>query len=76
MRRARTGLFLESCGSATNSVEPVTKASAEDEAVLRVAGSTLSLAGRLFLALMHRIGATAWTADGAWRDLPNALPIR
>ncbi len=58
------------------SVEPVTQSDAEEAALLWVAGSGLSLADRLSLALASRLGATAWTADAAWRDLPNVQLIR
>jgi len=58
------------------SVEPVTQADAEEAALLWVADSGLSLADRMCLALTKRLAATAWTADAAWRDLPNVQLIR
>ena len=58
------------------SVEPVTQADAEAAAMLWAAGSGLSLADRLCLALTSRLAATAWTADAAWRDFPNVRLIR
>lgn len=57
-------------------VEPVTQADAEEAAVLWGPGSGLSLADRLCLALTKRLAATAWTADTAWRGLPNVQLIR
>ena len=57
-------------------MESVTREDAEAAAVLWAAGSGLSLADRLCLALTNRLAATAWTADAAWRALPNVQMIR
>ena len=58
------------------SVESVTREDAEAAALLWATGSGLSLADRLCLALTNRLAATVWTADAAWRDLPNVQLIR
>lgn len=58
------------------SIEPVTQSDAEDAAMLWHTGSGFSLADRLCLALTNRLTATAWTADTAWRDVPNVHLIR
>jgi PIN domain nuclease of toxin-antitoxin system len=47
-------------------VEPVSAADAEEAALLWRAGTGLSLADRLCLALGDRLGATVWTADSTW----------
>ncbi|MFT3799424.1 PIN domain-containing protein [Microbacterium sp.] len=55
--------LLESYGLV---IEPVTRADAEHAAATWRAGSGLSLADRLCLALGTRLGATVLTADTAW----------
>jgi ribonuclease VapC len=57
-------------------VEPVTESDAETAARLWRAGSGLSLADRLCLALAARLEATVWTADVAWRGEPGVRLIR
>lgn len=47
-------------------IEPVTQADAEGAARLWRAGSGISLADRLCLALADRLDAEVWTADAAW----------
>jgi PIN domain nuclease of toxin-antitoxin system len=39
-------------------------------------GEGLSLADRLCLALAHRVGGDAWTADTAWGSEPGVRQIR
>ena len=57
-------------------VEPVTQADAELAAKLWRAGTGLSLADRLCLALAERMDAVAWTADKAWSKSTRARQIR
>lgn len=57
-------------------VEPVTASDAEAAAELWTAGSGLSLADRLCLALGERLGATVWTADSHWAGRPNVRVVR
>ena len=57
-------------------VEPVTLADAERAAESWRAHPTLSLAGRLCLALAHRLQTTALTADAAWGTEPPVRQIR
>lgn len=57
-------------------IEPVTEADAEKAAELWHRGAGLSLGDRLCLALAARHGATAWSADAQWRELPGVSLIR
>lgn len=57
-------------------VEPVTASDAERAARLWKRGSGLSLGDRLCLALAHRLGATAVTADAAWGARDRVHHIR
>lgn len=57
-------------------VEPVSPADAELAAALWRAGSGLSLADRLCLALGRRLNAEVITTDRAWADLPGVTVIR
>ena len=57
-------------------VEPVLAEDAEAAARLWRAGSGLSLADRLCLATAQRLGATVWTADGAWGASERVRQIR
>jgi ribonuclease VapC len=57
-------------------VEPVLADDAEVAARLWRAGSGLSLADRLCLATAQRLGATVWTADGAWGASERVRQIR
>lgn len=52
--------------SYTLDIEPVTAADAEWAARRWQRGEGLSLADRLCLALAHRAGIDAWTADATW----------
>jgi len=58
------------------SVEPVTAVDAEWAAEFWLTHRHLSLADRLCLALAHRLGVDAWTADAAWGDGPGIHQIR
>lgn len=58
------------------SIEPVSQADAETAAMLWRAGSGLSLADRLCLALNRRVAGTLFTADGEWHGLPGVELIR
>jgi ribonuclease VapC len=58
------------------SVESVMREDAERAALLWTMSSGLPLADRLCLALTNRLAATVWTADDAWRALPNVKLIR
>lgn len=57
-------------------IQPVTEAGAEKAAELWRRGPGLSLGDRLCLALAARHGATAWSADVQWRELPGVSLIR
>jgi PIN domain nuclease of toxin-antitoxin system len=57
-------------------LEPVTVDDAEQAAVTWKAGSGLSLADRLCLALGRRLDATVWTADRAWETGDSIQQIR
>lgn len=57
-------------------IEPVTMADAEEAAAIWRSGDGLSLGDRLCLALAVRLGATAWTADTAWRGRQGVSLIR
>lgn len=57
-------------------VEPVTLADAEHAAALWAPGSGLSLADRLCIALAHRLGTDALTADRAWGDGDGIRQVR
>lgn len=57
-------------------IEPVTAEDAERAARSWRAGSGMSLADRLCLALAHRLGAPALTADGHWGVAPPVVQIR
>ncbi len=57
-------------------LEPVAVADAEWAARRWRRGEGLSLADRLCLALAHRLGGVAWTADTAWRDDTGIHQIR
>ncbi|GLI27648.1 hypothetical protein ARHIZOSPH14_18900 [Agromyces rhizosphaerae] len=65
--------LLESYGTR---VEPVTQEDAEHAATRWRAGSGLSLADRLCLALGRRLGADVLTADAAWGADPGIRQIR
>ncbi|MCL2652975.1 MAG: PIN domain-containing protein [Propionibacteriaceae bacterium] len=64
---------LESCGLV---FEPVTKLDAEKAAELWVDHPSVSLSGRLCLALAHRLGAVTMTADSAWGTSSQIQQIR
>jgi len=57
-------------------IEPVTRFDAEKAAALWVERPSLSLGDRLCLALAHRLGATAMTADAAWGTSEDVQQIR
>lgn len=57
-------------------VAPVTDADAERAAELWRAGSGMSLADRLCLALADRLGRETLTADRAWSTAPGVDPTR
>lgn len=57
-------------------VEPVTETDAERAAATWRAGSGLSLADRLCLALGHRLQAEVLTADRVWGDHEGIRQIR
>ena len=57
-------------------VEPVTAADGEVAARRWTRGDGLSLADRLCLAVAHRLGVPAWTADVAWGDGDGIHQIR
>jgi ribonuclease VapC len=57
-------------------VEPVTMTDAENAAALWVAGSGLSLADRLCLALGNRLGAEIITCDSAWAGHSGVVLVR
>ncbi|WP_454301792.1 type II toxin-antitoxin system VapC family toxin [Salana multivorans] len=57
-------------------VEPVTIADAESAALAWRAGSGLSLADRLCLALAERLDAVALTADAAWGASERITQVR
>jgi ribonuclease VapC len=57
-------------------IEPVVVADAEWAAHRWRRGEGLSLADRLCLALSHRTGLEAWTADTAWGDATGVHQIR
>ena len=57
-------------------VEPVTLVDAEHAAGLWSPGRGLSLADRLCIALSHRLGVDALTADRAWGDGRGIRQIR
>ncbi|OCG76360.1 type II toxin-antitoxin system VapC family toxin [Microbacterium sediminis] len=57
-------------------VEPVTLVDAEHAAGLWAPGRGLSLADRLCIALSHRLGVDALTADRAWGDGRGIRQIR
>ncbi len=57
-------------------IEPVTVDDAEWAAAHWQAGSGLSLADRLCLALAHRTAATVWTADDRWGGDPPVRQVR
>ena len=57
-------------------VEPVTPADAEWAAIHWVDHKHLALGDRLCLALAHRLGATALTADAAWGSSDSIQQIR
>lgn len=57
-------------------VEAVTAADAEKAAELWRAGSGLSLADRFCLAVAHRLGAVALTADKQWSGNDLVVQIR
>ena len=57
-------------------IEPVTRLDAEKAAALWVDRPSLSLGDRLCLALAHRLGAVAMTADAAWGTGSDIQQIR
>jgi ribonuclease VapC len=57
-------------------IEPVVVADAEWAAHRWRRGEGLSLADRLCLALAHRTGLDAWTADTAWGNEAGVKQIR
>jgi ribonuclease VapC len=57
-------------------VEPVTAEDAEGAAGFWKAGSALSLADRLCLALGARLGADVLTCDTAWTGRPGVVVVR
>ena len=57
-------------------IEPATRMDAEKAAALWVERPSLSLGDRLCLALAHRLGAVAMTADAAWGTGDNVQQIR
>ena len=57
-------------------VEPVIIEDAEYAAALWPTHQSLCLADRLCLALAHRLGAEAWTADSAWGSGDGVHQIR
>ncbi|WP_394554562.1 type II toxin-antitoxin system VapC family toxin [Agromyces sp. MMS24-JH15] len=65
--------LIESYGT---EIEPVGRADAEDAAMLWRAGSGLSLADRLCLALAARASAEVLTADAAWSGMAGVRMIR
>ncbi|HVA21699.1 MAG TPA: PIN domain-containing protein [Candidatus Micrarchaeia archaeon] len=70
------GLARALLGSYGLRLEPVTVADAEQAAVHGAAGSGLSLADRLCIALGHRLHATVWTADSRWGSSEIIRQIR
>lgn len=57
-------------------IATVTVDDAEAAAAMCMPGSTLSLADRLCLALAGRLQLPALSADRAWFDLENVIPVR
>jgi predicted nucleic acid-binding protein len=57
-------------------LEPVGVIDADGAAVMWTAGSGLSLADRLCLALAERLDATVWTADTRWGSTDTIQQIR
>jgi len=57
-------------------IEPVTRADAELAATMWADHPSWSLADRLCLALAHRLGAVALTADAAWGESDTIKQIR
>ena len=57
-------------------VEPVTEVDAEEAAALWRAGSGMSLADRICIALAHRLQASVLTADVSWGSESPIVQIR
>ena len=57
-------------------IVPVAVDDAEAAAALRTAGSPLSLADRFCLALGARLQLPVLSADHAWFDRPEVIPVR
>ncbi|MCU1443300.1 MAG: twitching motility protein PilT [Cryobacterium sp.] len=57
-------------------IEPVTAGDAEEAALTWRKGEGLSLSDLLCLALAARLGATAWTCDSQWSDVPGVKLLR
>jgi ribonuclease VapC len=72
---AQPGLVARLLTSFGLSVVDVTAEDGERAADLSAAGSSLSLADRLCLALALRLGLAVVTTDGAWRNLAHGPEV-
>lgn len=72
---ARAGLVARLLASFGLQVVDVTADDAQRAAELWRAGTSLSLADRLCLALGLRLRLEVATADGAWRDIDGGPPV-